>query len=131
MLYNYHTHTTYCDGKNTAEEMVRQAIKSGLSQIGFSGHSYTSFDEEPCMSRQGTEEYKKEINALKQKYKDKIKIVKVADKGAAAEKIEPKQNQPKPINSKTKNTTVKKNIKTFFHCVVYYLHILSNSGYHI
>lgn len=45
-------------------------------------------------------------------YKDKIKIVKVADKGAAAEKIEPKQNQPKPINSKTKNTTVKKNIKT-------------------
>ena len=45
-------------------------------------------------------------------YKDKIKIVKVADKGAVAEKIEPKQNQPKPINSKTKNTTVKKNIKT-------------------
>ena len=75
MLYNYHTHTTYCDGKNTAEEMVQQAIKSGLSQIGFSGHSYTSFDEEPCMSLQGTEEYKKEINALKQKYKDKIKIL--------------------------------------------------------
>ena len=55
MLYNYHTHTTYCDGKNTAEEMVQQAISLGISQIGFSGHSYTEFDLEPCMSREGTE----------------------------------------------------------------------------
>lgn len=75
MLYNYHTHTTYCDGKNTAEEMVQQAISLGISQIGFSGHSYTEFDLEPCMSRDGTEDYKKEINALKEKYSGKIKIL--------------------------------------------------------
>ncbi len=75
MLYNYHTHTTYCDGKNSAEEMVQKAIELGLSQIGFSGHSYTEFDLEPCMTREGTELYKKEINALKEKYKDKIKIL--------------------------------------------------------
>ena len=24
MLYNYHTHTAFCDGKNNAEEMVRK-----------------------------------------------------------------------------------------------------------
>ena len=75
MLYNYHTHTTYCDGKNTAEEMVQKAIELGLSEIGFSGHSYTEFDLEPCMTREGTESYKKEIKALKEKYKDKIKIL--------------------------------------------------------
>ena len=75
MLYNYHTHTTYCDGKNTAEEMVQQAISLGVSQIGFSGHSYTEFDLEPCMSREGTENYKKEINDLKEKYSGKIKIL--------------------------------------------------------
>ena len=75
MLYNYHTHTTYCDGKNTAEEMVQKAIEHGLSELGFSGHSYTKFDLEPCMTRAGTELYKKEINALKEKYKDKIKIL--------------------------------------------------------
>lgn len=75
MLYNYHTHTTYCDGKNSAEEMVQKAIELGLSEIGFSGHSYTEFDLEPCMTREGTELYKKEINALKEKYKDKIKIL--------------------------------------------------------
>ena len=75
MLYNYHTHTTYCDGKNTAEEMVQQAISLGISQIGFSGHSYTEFELEPCMSREGTENYKKEINDLKEKYSGKIKIL--------------------------------------------------------
>ena len=75
MLYNYHTHTTYCDGKSTAEEMVQKAIEHGLSELGFSGHSYTKFDLEPCMTRAGTELYKKEINALKEKYKDKIKIL--------------------------------------------------------
>lgn len=75
MLYNYHTHSTYCDGKNTPEEMVQKAIELGLCELGFSGHSYTSFDLEPCMSVEGTKQYKKEITALKQKYKDKIKIL--------------------------------------------------------
>ena len=75
MLYNFHTHTTYCDGKSTAEEMVKKAIELGLSQLGFSGHSYTEFDLEPCMTREGTEAYKAEITRLKEKYKDKIKIL--------------------------------------------------------
>lgn len=75
MLYNYHTHTKYCDGKNTPEEMVQKAIELGLLEIGFSGHSYTEFDLEPCMTLDGTEEYKKEIKFLKQKYQGKIKIL--------------------------------------------------------
>ena len=37
--FNYHTHTTYCDGKNTPEEIVLEAIRLGLDTIGFSGHS--------------------------------------------------------------------------------------------
>ena len=48
MLYNYHTHTNYCDGKNTAEEIVKKAIELGLSELGFSGHSYTDFDLDFC-----------------------------------------------------------------------------------
>lgn len=75
MLYNFHTHTTYCDGKSTAEETVQKAIELGLSKLGFSGHSYTEFDLEPCMSQEGTEQYKKEIADLKEKYKDQIEIL--------------------------------------------------------
>ena len=75
MLTDLHVHTTYCDGKNTPEEMVLAAIDSGLDVLGFSGHSYTFFDESWCMSKEGTAAYKKEISALKEKYADKIKIL--------------------------------------------------------
>ena len=34
-----HTHTTYCDGQHTTEEMVLAAINKGMKRIGFSGHS--------------------------------------------------------------------------------------------
>ena len=34
---DYHTHTTFCDGKCTAEEMVCAAISFGMDEIGFSG----------------------------------------------------------------------------------------------
>ena len=35
---NYHTHTTFCDGDNTAEEMVQRALDLGFLHLGFSGH---------------------------------------------------------------------------------------------
>ncbi|MBQ8392857.1 MAG: histidinol-phosphatase HisJ family protein [Clostridia bacterium] len=73
-LSTYHLHTTYCDGKNTAEEMVQKAIELGCPEIGFSGHAYMDFDGSWCMTVENTERYKKEITELKKKYKDKIKI---------------------------------------------------------
>ena len=73
-ISTYHAHTTYCDGKNTAEEMVLSAIEKGCHEIGFSGHAYMDFDSSWCMSIENTEKYKQEIRALKEKYKDKIKI---------------------------------------------------------
>ena len=35
---NYHTHTTFCDGTSTAEEMVQQALDLGFVALGFSSH---------------------------------------------------------------------------------------------
>ena len=75
MKVNLHTHTSYCDGKNSPEEMVLDAISAGFDVLGFSGHSYTSFDESYCMSREETEEYKKEIRSLAEKYKDQILVL--------------------------------------------------------
>lgn len=71
---NYHTHTTFCDGKNTPEELVLEAIRLGCAEIGFSGHSYTFFDESYCMSLDATQNYKDEIRRLKEKYGDRIRI---------------------------------------------------------
>lgn len=35
---NYHTHTTFCDGDDTAEDMVRRACELGFGHLGLSGH---------------------------------------------------------------------------------------------
>ena len=71
---NFHTHTTFCDGKSTPEEVVKSAVKKGFWAIGFSGHIYTSFDESYCMSKEGTAEYIREILRLRDVYAGKIKI---------------------------------------------------------
>ena len=54
---NLHSHTTYCDGKNSPEEMALAAMDRGFDVFGFSGHSYTAFDESYCMSRSMTDAY--------------------------------------------------------------------------
>lgn len=72
MLTNYHTHTTFCDGKNTAEEVIQSAIAKGFSAIGFSGHGYTPYDLRYCMK--DTEGFQKTIRQLKEKYRDTIQV---------------------------------------------------------
>ena len=71
---NYHTHTTFCHGADTPEELVKEAIRLGCPSIGFSSHSYTSFDGSYCMTREGPREYVAQVRALQEKYRDKIKI---------------------------------------------------------
>ena len=75
MTQDLHTHTVYSDGSNTPEEMVLSAIKNGLDVFGISDHSYTSFDDSYCIKKEAVEEYIKEIQSLKTKYSDKIKIL--------------------------------------------------------
>ena len=69
---NLHTHSTFCDGENTPEELVIEAIVRGFDSIGFSTHSYV-----PCSgigSLEALECYKQEILRLKNAYRDQIKI---------------------------------------------------------
>lgn len=73
-LQNLHTHTTYCDGIDTPEQMIQAAIEKGFGGIGFSGHSYMFYSPEHSMSIAGTEDYKKEITILKEKYKGRIDV---------------------------------------------------------
>ena len=65
---NFHTHTIFCDGSDTAEDMVKQALKLGFHQLGFSGH----MDPDIHMN---VEDYYKEIRRLQEKYKDRIEIL--------------------------------------------------------
>ena len=39
-----HTHSDFCDGKNTMEEMAEAAYRAGIRCFGFSGHSFVPLD---------------------------------------------------------------------------------------
>ena len=73
MLANFHTHTIFCDGNDTPEEMVLAAIEKGFSALGFSGHAYTDFDTSYCIK--DMDGYISAVNKLKEKYKEKIEIL--------------------------------------------------------
>ncbi len=72
--FSYHTHTSYCDGKSTAEEMVLRAIELGLKSIGFSSHAPLPNKEPWSMDEILLEAYVDEIEELKVKYTDKIDV---------------------------------------------------------
>lgn len=72
-ISNYHTHTVFCDGKDEPEEIVREAIRLGCPELGFSGHSHIPFDD-CCMTAAGTEAYKAEIRRLRERYAGEIRI---------------------------------------------------------
>jgi histidinol-phosphatase (PHP family) len=72
---NLHTHTTFCDGKNTPREMIERAIALGWEYIGFSGHIFTPNDPSYCMSPETTEIYFDTLAALREEYSDRIRVV--------------------------------------------------------
>lgn len=71
---NLHTHTTYCDGRHTPEEMVQTALEKGYGSLGFSGHSYVPYSDYAGICRERHEAYLQEIRRLKEVYADRLKI---------------------------------------------------------
>ena len=75
LLADYHTHTTYCDGKSTPREMIESACRMGFTDLGFSGHADYSFAEPGFgMSDEKLAKYLNEIRALREEYADRIRI---------------------------------------------------------
>ena len=76
MLYrsNAHTHTTFCDGKQTVEENVLTAIEKDFVSLGFSIHSWTPYEIVP-VTLEKEEEYKAEVKRMQEKYAGQIEIL--------------------------------------------------------
>ncbi len=71
---NLHTHTTYCDGKDSPREILEMAIQKGFAAIGFSGHSWMAYSPGHSMSIEGTQDYIREIRSLKEEYAGRIGV---------------------------------------------------------
>lgn len=69
---NYHTHTTFCDGSDTAEAVVQEALRRDFTHLGFSGHM------DPGVSMD-YDAYAQEICRLQAAYRDQIDILRGAE----------------------------------------------------
>lgn len=74
ILQNLHTHSTYCDGRNTPEETVMRALELGFDSIGFSEHAPAHFSASYERMAENNVRYRAEINRLKAIYGDQIAI---------------------------------------------------------
>ena len=80
---DFHTHTTYCDGKSTPRQMVEAAYRMGLTDLGISGHAdYSMWEPGFGMSDEALAAYKQELEALREEDAGKINRY-IAGTGAA------------------------------------------------
>ncbi|WP_251500297.1 histidinol-phosphatase [Otoolea muris] len=72
---DFHTHTTFCDGRNTPKEMAEAAYQKGFTDFGISGHADFSFcDPGFGMGDSAFEEYKRELYRLREAYAGRMNL---------------------------------------------------------
>lgn len=72
--FNYHTHSNFSDGGKPAENYIQEAIRQGMSDLGFSDHAPMPFKNTFSIQSGNYESYCLEINRLKDVYADKLNI---------------------------------------------------------
>lgn len=73
-MTNLHTHSTFCDGKDTPEDMVLAAIDRGFDVLGFSSHAMLPEALDFTLDEDKARRYAAEVRALAKKYADRIEI---------------------------------------------------------
>jgi len=77
MLYktNYHTHSNFCDGKQSLAEMAQTAFTKGIKILGFSAHTALPFASFWHMDTRKYSEYFLAVANLKKEYKGRMEIL--------------------------------------------------------
>ncbi|MCQ2275200.1 MAG: histidinol-phosphatase [Bacteroidales bacterium] len=73
-MTNYHTHSTYCDGKSSLREMVEFALAHGFSHLGFSGHAPLPYENNFSIKDDDYLTYCQEVRALQLEFAGRIEI---------------------------------------------------------
>lgn len=77
ILQNLHTHTNFGDGRSTAEETVRAALRLGMTSLGFSEHSPLLPPLDPdgwTMPPEDADAYRAEVLRLREEYAGRLEI---------------------------------------------------------
>ncbi|MCU4158046.1 histidinol-phosphatase [Carboxylicivirga sp. A043] len=76
---NYHGHCDYCDGQGKIEDYIQKAIELKMDAIGISSHAPVPFPTDWTMPAYKLEDYLKELEGLKEKYKGQINVYKALE----------------------------------------------------
>ncbi len=72
---DFHTHTTYCDGKSSPRQMIESAYRKGFTDFGVSGHADFSFCTPGFgMIGERFEAYKQELRVLRREFSGRMNI---------------------------------------------------------
>lgn len=71
---NIHSHTTFSDGRDSAEGMVRAALALGFHTLGFSDHGPADYDDSALPAEQAPA-YRAEIRRLRDEYAGQIDLL--------------------------------------------------------
>jgi len=74
MKSNFHTHTTFCDGKQSPEENAIEAVGRGFCTLGFSSHAELPFSDDWHLKVERFGDYKAEVERLKEKFSGRLNI---------------------------------------------------------
>jgi len=70
MITNYHTHTVFCDGRFEPVCYAEEAVRQGMTSLGFSAHAPVNFPTGWTINPERLGDYRREIHRLKSKYAD-------------------------------------------------------------
>lgn len=70
---DFHIHSNFSDGRNTAEELVQKALALGFTALGFAEHSQTGDPDYMDEAREAA--YETELARLKEKYQGKLDLL--------------------------------------------------------
>ena len=80
-----HTHTTFCDGANTVEEMIQEAIRREFVSFGFSIHGWHPWEVVP-VTLEKEAAYREEVKRVREIYNDRIEILLGAERDSIFER---------------------------------------------
>jgi len=71
---NFHSHTSFSDGKKEAREYCTKALELGFHSLGFSDHAPVPFPSTYSIPEERLSDYFDRINKLKKEYADRLNV---------------------------------------------------------
>ncbi len=73
-LYNFHSHTQFCDGRASMEDFAKMAVRCGFTHYGYSPHSPIPTESKCNMSKEDVPAFLAEVDRIKGLYGDKVRF---------------------------------------------------------